>query len=187
MKENDNISNLFERLKDDFDIETPEIGHEHRFLSKLNAEKDQKTTENNKPLLLFTWWKHMAAACILLLSLGIFIGSNIGTSGEIPEVTFSPEVEKSQLYFASLVAQELEKVKAAESDDTKEIIQDALLQLERLENDYANLKNQLIERGDDRRILHAMVTNFQLRIDLLESVLTQIEELKLFKNEHTII
>lgn len=186
MKENDNITNLFERLKDDFDVETPEIGHEHRFLSKLK-QQHQETKDTTKPLILFTWWKQIAAACILLLSLGIFIGSNIGTSEENQQVTFSPEVEKSQLYFVSLIEKELEKVKAAETEDTKEIIEDALAQLKRLENDYTNLKNQLIERGDDRRILHAMVTNFQLRIDLLESVLTQIDELKLFKNEHTII
>ena len=60
-------------------------------------------------------------------------------------------------------------------------------QLERLEKDYESLKKQLIERGDDKRILHAMVTNFQLRIELLESVLIQIDEIKLFKNEQTII
>jgi hypothetical protein len=59
--------------------------------------------------------------------------------------------------------------------------------LERLEKDYENLKNQLIERGDDRRILHAMVNNFELRIQLLESVLIQIDEIKLFKNENTVI
>ncbi|MBC8754737.1 hypothetical protein H2O64_08650 [Kordia sp. YSTF-M3] len=186
MKEKDNISTLFERLKDDFDMETPQLGHEDRFLSKLK-QQHQKTTDTKKPVTLFTWWKQIAAACILLLGLGIFIGSNFGTVVENQQATFSPEVEKSQLYFASLIETELEKVKAAEDEDTKEIIQDALVQLERLENDYTNLKNQLIERGDDKRILHAMVTNFQLRINLLESVLTQIDEIKLFKNEHTII
>jgi hypothetical protein len=187
MKEKDNIFNLFERLKDDFDVETPEIGHENRFLSKLKQAQDQEITATTKPVTLFTWWKHIAAACILLLGLGIFIGSNFGASAEGTQVTFSPEVEKSQMYFASLIEVELEKVELAENEDTKEIIQDALVQLERLENDYRNLKNQLIERGDDKRILHAMVTNFQLRIELLESVLSQIDEIKLFKNEHTFI
>lgn len=188
MKENDNITNLFDRLKDDFDIETPELGHEHRFLRKLQQQQNQETTDISKPKTLFTWWKQIAAACVILLSLGIFIGSNFGT-GETndPEVTLSPEVEKSQLYFASLLDRELEKVKAAEDEDTKEIIQDAMKRLERLEKDYESLKNQLVDTGDDKRILHAMITNFQLRIQLLESVLQQIDEIKLFKNEQTII
>lgn len=187
MKEKDNIVNLFDRLKDDFDVETPNMGHENRFLQKLQQQQNEETEDTSKPVILFAWWKQIAAACVILLSLGIFIGSNINASADATQVTFSPEVEKSQLYFASLIEKELAKVKAAENEDTKEIIQDALLQLERLENDYSNLKNQLIERGDDKRILHAMVTNFQLRIDLLENVLTQIDEIKLFKNENTII
>ncbi|EDP95295.1 hypothetical protein KAOT1_09491 [Kordia algicida OT-1] len=183
----DNITNLFDRLKDDFDVETPDKGHENRFLQKLQQQQNEETENTSKPVILFTWWKQIAAACVILLSLGIFIGSNFNASAEETQVTFSPEVEKSQLYFASLIEKELAKVKAAEDEDTKEIIQDALLQLERLENDYSNLKNQLIERGNDKRILHAMVTNFQLRINLLENVLTQIDEIKLFKNENTII
>ncbi|MCH2194295.1 hypothetical protein [Kordia sp.] len=189
MKDNDNITNLFDRLKDDFDIETPELGHEHRFLRKLQQQQqNQETADTSKPKTLFTWWKQIAAACVILLSLGIFIGSNFRT-GEIdtPEVTFSPEIEKSQLYFASIIEKEVEKLKAAEDEDTKQIIQNTMKQLERLEKDYESLKKQLIERGDDKRILHAMVTNFQLRIELLESVLIQIDEIKLFKNEQTII
>ncbi|WP_298512941.1 hypothetical protein [uncultured Kordia sp.] len=190
MKENDNITNLFDRLKDDFDIETPELGHEHRFLRKLQQqqEESQETADISKPKILFTWWKQIAAACVILLSLGIFIGSNFGTTTiESPEVTFSPEVEKSQVHFASLIEKELEKVKAAEDEDTKEIVQDALQQLKRLETEYDKLKDELVAYGEDKRILQAMVANFQLRIQLLENVLVQIEEIKIFKNEDTVI
>ncbi len=196
MKEEDNISKLFERLEGTFDIETPDTNHENRFLNKLKQQQEKQgntpklaesTVEDSKTVSLFKWWKPMAAACVILLGLGIFIGSNFQFGEGTQEVTFSPEVENSQLYFASLIEEELAKVKAAENEDTKEIIQDALLQLERLENDYTNLKNQLIEHGDDKRILYAMVANFQLRIDLLQNVLAQIEEIKLFKNEDTII
>lgn len=187
MKEKDNITNLFDHLKGDFDIETPELGHEHRFLKKLQQQQTQETKDTNKPIVLFTWWKQIAAACIILLSLGIFIGSNFSTSVEETQVTFSPEVEKSQIHFASLIEKELEKVKAAEDEDTKEIVQDALQQLKRLEVEYTELKDELIEYGEDKRILQAMVKNFQLRVQLLENVLIQIEEIKIFKNEDTII
>ena len=39
MNEKDNITNLFERLQGDFDIETPELGHERRFLKKLQQQQ----------------------------------------------------------------------------------------------------------------------------------------------------
>lgn len=187
MKEKDNISKLFERLEGEFDIETPDLNHENRFLRKLKQQQENPIADVSKPVR-FPWWKHMAAACILLLSLGIFIGSNLGTETEdTQQITFSPEVEKSQIHLASLIEKELEKVKAAEDEDTKEIVQDALQQLKRLEIEYNELKNELISYGEDKRILQAMITNFQLRIQLLEEVLIQIEEIKIFKNENTII
>ena len=45
MREDDNISKLFERLEGKFDIETPDTNHENRFLMKL---KQQQATETKK-------------------------------------------------------------------------------------------------------------------------------------------
>ena len=46
--------------------------------------------------------------------------------------------------------------------------------LKRLEEDLAN-------EGNSKQILHAMIINYQTRINLLQDVLTQIEEIKQFK------
>ena len=80
MREDDNISKLFERLEGKFDVETPDANHENRFLMKLKQQATENETsedDTSKPVILFTWWKPVAAACVILLGLGIFIGSNI--------------------------------------------------------------------------------------------------------------
>ena len=38
MKQNNNIDNLFENLKDEWDIETPQEGHENRFLEIIEKK-----------------------------------------------------------------------------------------------------------------------------------------------------
>ena len=51
-------------------------------------------------------------------------------------------------------------------------------QIETLENKYEQLKEDLSESGDDSRVIYAMISNFQNRIDLLQNVLQKIEEIK---------
>ena len=51
------------------------------------------------------------------------------------------------------------------------------------------LKKDLVESGNDKRVIYAMITNFQNRIDLLQNVINTIEEIKTLKeteNETTI-
>ena len=50
-----------------------------------------------------------------------------------------------------------------------------------LEEDYEALRLDLTESGDDKRVIYAMITNFQNRIDLLQNVLEKIEEIKQLK------
>ena len=69
------------------------------------------------------------------------------------------------------------------------MVQDALEQLENLENKYEILKLDLVESGNNKRVIYAMIKNFQNRIDLLEQVISTIEEvkkLKTLKNENKI-
>ena len=72
---NDNLNTLFKNLNKDFDIETPGLGHQQRFLDKLNNQKDSIVLMANPQR---NFWKPLisiAASIVLLISL--FIGFQI--------------------------------------------------------------------------------------------------------------
>ena len=46
------------------------------------------------------------------------------------------------------------------------------------------MENDLLESGNDKRVIHAMIQNFQQRIDLLSEVLEQIENIKSLNNQN---
>lgn len=64
---------------------------------------------------------------------------------------------------------------------TEQIITDAIEQIQLLENDYQKLKTDLTESGNDQRVINAMISNFQSRIEILNTVLEQIETIKELK------
>ena len=175
----------------DFDLEDPEIGHEERFLSKLNEDQNKKKNLGKGSVRsLWSPWLAVAASIVFV----IIIASSLLNTNTLTKpadlAAVSPEMKQTQEFYAKAIRAELEKVKTASSPETKMIVEDALAQLSKLDEEYKKLRVNLSESGNDKRVIFAMVSNLQQRIDVLNTVLTQIEEIKELKNnenESTII
>lgn len=170
---------LFTEL--DFDVAEPAKGHQERFLKRLKENKEA-FPKKGKVRKLWTPILAVAASLLVIIMLaGNFLGPQAGTnSGDLADI--SPEMKETQLFYTSLINTELEKVNAAKSPETEAVVNDALAQLEKLDVEYEKLKKDLVNSGQDNRVIFAMVSNLQQRIDVLNNVLTRIEEIKQFKN-----
>ncbi len=186
MKQKDDIDQLFERLEGSFDLQETPDGHQKRFLEKLeNNDRNQASNKKEKGRSL---WKPLsiAASIVLLISAGLFFQK------EEPEAEglagISPEMEETQSFFVTAINVELETLKSFENEDTKALIADTLERLQVLEDEYDSLKIDLVESGQDKRVIAAMISNFQNRIELLQQVIETIEEIRTLKaNNNEII
>ncbi|WP_158976323.1 hypothetical protein [Cellulophaga sp. L1A9] len=178
----DNIDDLFEHLKGGWDTEEPKNGHELRFLEKLNTINDVKSLpvkKGNSFKFLF-----IAASLLLVFGLGfLFVNQSYSINEQV--VALSPEISNTEFYFANVIEQEVKKLQNENSPETKKIVDDTMIQLSKLEKNYKSIERDLINGGNSKLILSAMIVNFQTRIDLLDDVLQQIEEIKnIKKNKH---
>ncbi|TLF43048.1 hypothetical protein [Maribacter aurantiacus] len=177
--EKDKLEDLFKTLQDRFDTEEPALGHQERFLAKLNQSNGTVSTAKTK----FNWWKPLSIAASLALMVAlVYPRLDLNKSIEEQVAEISPEVANTQFYFASLIEQQVKELEAEETPETRKIISDTMDQLKKLEQDYKMLENELLNGGNSKLILSAMITNFQTRIDLLNDVLNQIETIKNLKN-----
>ena len=175
----DNIDQLFDKLNGTFDTEEPRNNHEQRFLEKLQNSKGTVAIQKKKN----TWFRPLsiAATVVILLGLGF---SMFNSSGSIEEqvAEISPEVSQTQFHFASLIEEQVRQLEGARTPKTKKIIDDTMVQLNKLDANYKVLEQDLLDGGNSKLILSAMITNFQTRIDLLQDVLDQVENIKNLKN-----
>lgn len=181
MKEKDKIKILFDRLQDDFDFESPEQNHQERFLEKLNQSRGVVAIPPKKR----NWLRPLsiAASLVLLCLLGIqFFGNQATIKEQVVEI--APEVTKTEFYFASLIEEQVQELKNEKSPETAQLVDDTLLQLNKLEGDYQKLEQDLLKGGNSKIILNAMIINFQTRIDLLKEVLNNIEDIKNLKSNN---
>ena len=93
----------------------------------------------------------------------------------------SPELSETQDFFVLTINEELKKLNAEKSPVTEDIVHDAMRELSILESNYQQLKKDLKTSGKDQRVIYAMISNFQMRIDILTNVLEQIENVKQLK------
>lgn len=174
----DSVDKLFERLQGQFDIEDPQTGHQDRFLDKLNRSKGTVAINKKRP----TWWKPLSiAASVALIALLGYKAFGPQPSIEQQVVEIAPEVSQTNFYFANLIEQQVQQLKDEKSPENAQLVDDTLAQLQRLANDYKKLEQDLINGGDPKILLNAMIINFQTRIDLLKEVLSQIENIKNLK------
>ncbi|MCB0398906.1 MAG: hypothetical protein KDD26_04640 [Winogradskyella sp.] len=179
--EKDAIRDLFEGLRGEFDINKPKHGHENRFLEKLNTS--DKALVDNKKIINFNWKPFIAIAASVIICLGIF--TTINAQPEVMDLaSVSPEMSETQDFFTATINAELKKLNNERSPLTEQIITDALNQIELLEKDYQKLKTDLTESNKDQRVIYAMINNFQNRIDILNTVLDQIETIKELKTNN---
>ncbi|MDU8887257.1 hypothetical protein RXV94_13880 [Yeosuana sp. MJ-SS3] len=173
----DNLDNLFEQFKNDFDLEEPRTDHKGRFLDKLNTY--QKGSEKKHKS---AFWKPLLGIAATIVLLVVFSIGNQKNDDTRDLASVSPEMAETEDFFTTTIEVELKKITSESSPVTQLLVDDALKQMKILENDYEKLKKDLSISDDDNRVIYAMISNFQNRIDLLKNTLEQIDTVKQLKN-----
>ena len=169
------LEKICKELENQFDVEAPNEGHFKRFEAKLN--------KGTKPTILLKLWPFIAVAASVILIFGVWLGASFSNSGmELAKV--SSEMGETQNYFVATIKTELETVEKERNTDTAKIINDGLRQITKLETQYQALTFELRESAADKRIIYAMIANFQQRIEVLQSLLLQIDNVKQLKTQN---
>ncbi|MDI1255747.1 MAG: anti-sigma factor [Flavobacterium sp.] len=172
MKEK-NLEELFQSLDNQWDIETPILGHQQRFMDRLNVKKKRR----------FPYKTVLSIAAVLLISLGIYTLYQ-PSENQIGIANMSPEVKESHQYFNSLIKKELAIIEKENAPESKIIVRDAMAQLDALDKDYNKLVSEMSEEGENTQIIYAMIQNLQTRVAFLQKVVQQIENIKKLKSNY---
>lgn len=171
----DHLDIKFKELENKFDLEEPSIGHFDRFEARLNTRKSNPRSN------IITFISAISIAASIMLFVGIWIGSEYSNKG-MELAGISTEMQETQSYFVNTIHKELETIENERDSTNEKVINDGLAQLNKLETQYTSLTLELKESTSDKRIIYAMISNFQQRIDVLQSILIQIETIKKLKS-----
>lgn len=167
-----NMEDFFKNKRQEFDAAEPDVGHFERFQARLNKIDEAPKKKGGTP------WYILAVAASVLLIFGYWMGNynqNSSSQGiELAEV--SPQMEETENFYLATIQKEINEIKSKRTTANQKIIDDAFVQLELLETNYRKLTLELKESNADKRVIYAMITNFQSRLQVLQNLMDQLEE-----------
>src|SRR5690606_25444465 len=176
----DNWENIFKQNKEFFRDEYPlPAGHRERFMAKLKKyHQEEKKSE-------FSYWK-VAAVLIPLLMLSAYFYLDFysqNDSGQNVELAdYSKNLGEAENYLAFLVKEKSNQLRSLKNNENKELINHSLNELDSLQSNYNQLLADLKESGGNPQVIKSVVLNLQLQVEVLESVLKQLEFKQEIKN-----
>ena len=167
------LENIFKTKREEFDFAEPNLGHFDRFEAKLKQNKQTIVVKK-------TPWHWLAVAASILLLFGFWLGKqNTSIGYELADV--SPKMEETQNFYLATIHKEIEEINKQKTPENQKIIDDAFDQLKKLEVSYQNLTIELKESSEDKRVIYAMIANFQNRLEVLQNLMMQLEEFENYK------
>jgi len=157
-------------------------GHRVKFEERL-AELHENKKKNS-----FFFLK-IAASLMLVVSVGYFTFNNNSIEVDSPiEATkivdlksVSPEMKQIEDYYLTAINYEIASLET--TPENQAILDDYLDKIGKLTDDYTRLNKEISEKGINEKTVNAMITNLQLRLQLLLQLKDTLYEMKTSKNK----
>lgn len=175
----------------------PPKGHQKRFEARLEKALPQEKREKDSGSMFY--FLKIAAVFVVVLGIGFFFlqgedefsgeqfttapleteteaEEDIPVAGEYQLSDVSPEFKKIEdFYLASL---NIELAKLEVNENNKALVDSFMTQLAGLDREYKKLNAEINETGLTESSVEAMISNLQLRLELLYKLKNKINDIK---------
>jgi len=177
-----NLEDIIRENKDKFNDREPREGHIDRFQEKL--ERYHKKTK--KPFLNWGFALKAAAIGILVVLSSLWLYDQLYTNQLVEHLAQreeSKEVQEVQLYYSNLVEKKYNQIQDFnfKNEQQKKML---LEELSTMDSIYYNIKQDYKEHPNDPRVLNTLIRHYQMKLDVMNQVLEQLNQVKAIKNKN---
>ena len=158
-----------------FDDDLPNEDHFEKFQTKL-----KRNTINNYSFFNVIKIASVAVAAMLIT---VFIYEFI-IINKAPTKEISQEIREVKMFYTSQANQKIIEINKFDIQDTeleKDLFQKEFKEIDSL---CTILENELKTHPDDERIINAVINHYQLKAEVLNQILTNLQNLKQIKSDN---
>ena len=174
----DELDKILNENREAFE-EEPRGGHFERFNHRLNAAEPKRKNSLFTPFV-----KVAAVVVIILLSANLFIAlRNHKPEVKVTEAT-KTDFGEAAIYYTSKInlgIRDLEKMAGEGIGSKQEVIQ-IKHELSEMDSLFVHLKQEYKNNPNDERIINAMIEYYQTKLDIVNTIKTDLENVKQLKN-----
>lgn len=131
-------------------------------------------------------WKtilRVAASIIIILTVGIGLlwikGNTVRYADGVSLQDLSPELAEAEIYYNQILEAKISLIRSSNEDLVPVVIKD----FEMLDSAYNELKMDLEDNMYNEEVIDAMIQNYRIKLQILETILVDIEKSKVEKVE----
>lgn len=148
-----------------FDDKVPDSGLWQKIDQQLPNQKREGIVISFKSI-------RMAASFLLILTAGIWIGSQYNTQKSKIDYTATPELrqlKETEVYYNTLVSQKLNQLQDPVAKTNVEA------DLKQLDDIYQEIRKEMLQNkyANSQILIDAMIKNYKTKVDILESILNK--------------
>ena len=167
------LKNLIDQNRNSFDSYEPEDGHLERFQDKLYKSKTQ-----NSSLKVYLMAASIVAVSLLATIMLYMIMAQMPQlqNGGIALHEISEEYKEVEVYYNRYIEERMEVLNHIQCKSP--VIQKAMILKEIQEFDliYLNLQHDLLDSGENERVINAMIETYQKKAEMLDRVIKIIKQ-----------
>jgi hypothetical protein len=182
----DKLKSRFE--KEGFEeVQEPGLKHRIRFQERLENEMP----ERSKGVEFHVSFKFMRIAAVLIVLISAISFSWYWDHTQVTTTdpktmslaAISAKYEEVEVFYKERMNSRLKQLEKEEGDTEKNVYNEAIIKLKKLDEDYRKLEMDLAINPGNTRIVFAMIKNYQLRITVLETLLRKLNIKETQKSE----
>lgn len=173
----DELDKIFLDNKDAFQEEPPP-GHFERFKERLSNKGEGKRKRSAN----FYW--RMAAILIIGLFIANLFVHIFPRQDEVASEMIHSEILDTEIYYTNQINYGISELKELSSKGILESKENELISTELSEMDslLTHLKEEYKSNPNDERIIAAMVEHYQVKLEIINTILNELNRVKIQKN-----
>ncbi len=179
----DNIDKIFTENRPQFD-EEPMEGHFERFANKLEQHRRNSWRNRFNPL----FFKVAAVVVILLLTTDIFIKVNHHPQKQTSQVMVKQnnEISEAALFYTTRINSGMAQLEtmAQQGIGSENEIQQVKKEMAEMDSLFTSLKQEYEANPNDERIINAMIEYYQTKLNIVNTIKSDLENVKQQKNKY---
>lgn len=164
----------------DFFEEEPKDGHFERFEARLRKSESKRNLFSLSHFL-----KYAAIIIIVLLSANLYVGIRNAKNSTNQKLTQNSDLGEASAYYTVKIntgINDLEKM-ATEGIGSKQEILQIKQELSAMDSLFMSLQQEYTANPNDERIINAMIEYYQTKLDIVNKIKTDLENIKQLKNK----
>ncbi len=138
------------------------------------ADRLDSSQGKNKSVIIPLKYLWRSAAMFAVILGAVFYMSWLNWKSHSQHAMMSAELQEAEYYYGELIATRVAAISKLDQGAEEE----AFRNMEALDQAFIELKTDLKDNADNEEVLHAMIDNYKIKLEILEQIIQQLEERK---------